>query len=109
MYNIQYFINFFSQIPEENFLVRKYRECEKGCAMGLLQDNLLAHSTLYNIGNKYFRSASSTSIIDINNGDHPQYQQPTPKQRILAALYDIKKMEQKPEYQDITLELALQA
>lgn len=33
-------------------------------------------------------------VGEINNGRNPRYQQPTPKQRILAALYDIKKMQQ---------------
>lgn len=29
----------------------------------------------------------------VNNGVYGQYQQPTPKQRILAALYDIREKE----------------
>lgn len=42
----------------------------------------------------------SEQVIEINNGTHHMYKQPTPKQRILAALHDIKAMqekEQKPE------------
>jgi len=30
------------------------------------------------------------SSVEINDGKHPDYQQPTPKQRILAALRDVK-------------------
>lgn len=33
-------------------------------------------------------------VFDINNGDDPRYQQPTVKGRILAALEDIKKLQQ---------------
>jgi hypothetical protein len=29
---------------------------------------------------------------DINNGHHPGYPQPTPKQRVLAALYDVREL-----------------
>jgi hypothetical protein len=47
-----------------------------------------------------------STICDINNGCNYNYQQPTPKQRILAALYDIKKM-QEPAHTDITKELAV--
>lgn len=32
------------------------------------------------------------NVAAINNGESKRYQQPTPKQRILAALYDIKKL-----------------
>lgn len=41
----------------------------------------------WHLGNKAF--------ANINNGAFLEYQQPTPKQRILAALYDIKKMQLK--------------
>jgi len=36
------------------------------------------------------KNIGSHTCIQINNGDHPDYQQSTPKQRILAALYDLK-------------------
>lgn len=38
---------------------------------------------------------ASTTVGVINNGGDPRYQQPTPKQRILAALRDIKKLQEK--------------
>ena len=34
-------------------------------------------------------------VAHINNGDDPMYQQPTPKQRLLKALYDLKEKELK--------------
>jgi len=30
------------------------------------------------------------NLADVNNGDHPDYQQSTPKKRIMAALNDVK-------------------
>ena len=35
------------------------------------------------------------TIAQINNGEHPDYQQPTAKQRVLKALYDLKEKESK--------------
>lgn len=40
----------------------------------------------------------------INDGESNEYKQPSPKQRILAALYDIKKM-QEPQYPSATSEI----
>jgi hypothetical protein len=37
------------------------------------------------------------NVAQINNGEHPSYPQPTPKQLILAALYDIKAMQPKEQ------------
>lgn len=42
-----------------------------------------------------------SKIAAINNGETEQYQQSTPKERILAALNDIKKMQQ-PTHKDET-------
>lgn len=36
-------------------------------------------------------------IILINNGYHPNYKQKTPKARILAALHDVKKLQEKDQ------------
>lgn len=50
------------------------------------------------------------NIADVNNGDHPRYKQPTPKQRILAALQDIKAMQdkspapQEPPYRTVVID-----
>lgn len=53
---------------------------------------------------------SNKLIGDINNGKSPKYQQSTPKKRILAALNDIKKMQEAkvetPNYPNLTSELA---
>ena len=34
------------------------------------------------------------TVALVNNGEDKRYQQPTPKQRILAALYDIRKLQE---------------
>lgn len=54
---------------------------------------IFAHlsSSINNDANSH--SYSNIAAV-INNGDDPRYQQPTPKQRILAALRDIKKLQQ---------------
>lgn len=51
-----------------------------------------AFCSILNPENPYL---GSQQVIDINNGNHPRYQQTTPKKRILAALADIKGI-QKP-------------
>ena len=53
------------------------------------------------------------SVVDVayvNDGVHPNYQQPTAKQRILATLYDVKNLQQKEKEvnrEDITKQLAI--
>lgn len=47
-------------------------------------------------GIKYRATYYDNAPAMVSNGDHPNYQQPTPKKRILTALHDIKKM-QEPE------------
>lgn len=93
-------INFFRSKPEENYLIRQYRCSEKGCAFGLLRDTPHLHMGLIELEEQYKHLFSPLGPNDIyyfmkiNNGEDEKYQQPTPKQRILAALYDIKKMQQ---------------
>jgi hypothetical protein len=48
----------------------------------------------------------SDIAANINNGFDDRYKQPSEKSRILAALYDIKAMQQ-PKHEDITKELAV--
>lgn len=107
MYTVDHFISFFKAIPEENFLVREYGNEKVGCSMGLLSKSGMAHCEFGDLLTDHFgKTKDYNTAITINNGDHPDYQQPTPKQRILAALYDIKKLQQ-PVYEDITKSLAV--
>jgi len=123
IYDVDYFIKKFEAIPEQNILNGSqgkiigvgcaYGQCKsmdgkqdgactpEGAALNLLMTSL---PNLTSIGGYYYPYQSTPARI--NNGEVEQYQQPTPKQRILAALYDIKKMQQ-PVYEDITTSLAI--
>lgn len=97
MYTVDYFIRKFEAIPE-------WRWC-----VGLINGPLGTHCALgHCTGNDSFPFTGEADSLArifrtiegmtsyINNGDDHRYKQETPKQRILAALYDIKRM-QNPE------------
>lgn len=123
MYTVDYFINKFEAIPENkwNDFIQYDVQSDTRCAFGhcgiekhyLKYGNPVVDGTETKEGqglidlfrNSGYHTASGNWVTDVNNGRSDTYQQPTPKQRILAALYDIKKM-QKPLYEDITSELA---
>lgn len=86
-YTRDYFIAKFEAIPEEKWC--KY----------LLDDTRGRHCALGHCGwgwdSRHADRAEGAALIEIlvlpaeiNNGSDPRYQQPTPKQRILAALRD---------------------
>lgn len=126
IYNVDYFIKKFEAIPEEKWCTGSWKNGESCCAnghCGVMQSisptneseslknifsvmkvtevgtNMKIEETKHGIGYSYV-------AVKINDGLTKEYQQLTPKQRILAALYDIKKMQQ-PEYPDLTKELAV--
>lgn len=113
-YDVDYFLAKFQSIPEDKVVAftqddRKGGHCAYGwCAkpdmngwhysgndtsegkalqrlLGSIP-NLKAHNT--SIGPYYHTPAR------INNGEIKQYQQDTPKQRILAALHDVKRLQE---------------
>lgn len=115
IYDVDYFINKFEAIPENMWLIgaQGYNRIEH-CALGHCKSNdgyygnsypsnsIEAKTLEYLFFNAGIYSCLMTksnrngwNIADVNNGDNPNYQQPTPKQRILAALYDIKKLQTK--------------
>lgn len=109
MYTIDYFINKFEAIPEELFFEGRFIEGDKKCSAGHCGTNdenfhnnelpLETHALIsllkpFKVECDYYRSDLMKTIAAINDGTNPNYQQPTPKQRILAALYDIKKMQE---------------
>lgn len=107
-YNVDYFIDKFSKIPEELIIpFSQYEGGGRGCALGQCNGTRNTEGSalikLFNDNN--FLSVHGPgefgwAVADLNNGDNPYYQQPTPKQRILAALYDIKKL-QEPEVKTV--------
>lgn len=122
-YTVDYFIEKFEKIPEEKWTTRLYRFGDSRCAAGhCLTDKMIDVLTEYfdeagknvfpkhkciqyenellevrELGRVFHKNPSRgcDMVYEVNNGDNPNYQQPTPKQRILAALHDIKKLQNK--------------
>lgn len=119
-YTVEYFIKKFEAIPEERWTTGTFLsyEEERRCALGhcfskeiiwklkdagIKDDGSAAYPITEKEKQTSFKEAyvlsklfcenareGSQKIIDVNNGLDSVYQQPSPKQRILAALYDIK-------------------
>lgn len=94
MYTVDYFIRKFEAIPEERWCVYVTDDGNgRHCAYGhCLHNDAVTPESMALI--ELFPLNENAAVI--NNGHSPRYPQPTPKQRILAALHDIKKM-QEPE------------
>ena len=94
-YNVSYFIEKFSAIPSEMWLINDYERNGSKCAFGHcgMRDN----NSLQSIPEATAFAKILPKAIVINDRESSEYQQPTPKQRILAALYDIKRKQQ-PEF-----------
>ena len=101
-YNIDYFINKFKAIPEDRWCVRALHDNGRACALG----HCLEVGHIFSQECSEFIRVFGVGAPSVNNGYDQRYQQPTPKQRILAALYDIKKLQQ-PAYVDLTKSLAV--
>lgn len=117
IYNVQYFIDKFEKIKTKKWTTGRYSSmfglshCALGhCGMGDKVDGFDTYPEVFHLA-KIFAN-SKLNIISVNDGDCPRYQQPTPKQRILAALNDIKKIIDKenqvqPSREDLTKSLAV--
>lgn len=121
MYTLDHFIKKFEAIPETQWIVGNWSDGNDGhCAAGHCKQSDAHHSpevselgdilrqlpvTIIAAGNGWGLSGWGI-VTAINDAFTTEYQQPTPKQRILAALYDIKKS-QEPVYDDITSALAV--
>lgn len=99
-YTVDWFINFFGAIPEDKWISNGdlWDGWSTRCAVGhCLKYGDIEHTpesqALVRVMTP-LRGANSWWIYDINNGDDPRYQQPTPKLRILAALHDIKRQQE---------------
>lgn len=108
-YDVHYFIKKFEAIPEELWCQGQFVDDNKNCAAGhcgarndTYRDSLpleakalgslFASSGLsaFSKSNTYKNDPLYYAVAHINDGMAREYQQPTPKQRILAALYDIR-------------------
>lgn len=110
VYDVNYFIAKFSAIPEDKWCTDMYKDGDKYCAYGHCGRGIFDMTVEAKHLSDLFEEIR-TPVARINDGDPGNriYRQSTPKQRILAALYDIKKLqeqEQQPKYIDLTKELA---
>src|SRR5689334_15882823 len=106
-YDVNYFIDKFSAIPEEDIGIGSteshcgYYHC--GYRHDYFGDEAYALTNLFAILNP-LEDLRQMIFTRINDGCDRRYQQPTPKQRILAALYDIKTMQNTEPPKEISRE-----
>jgi hypothetical protein len=102
-YNVDYFIKKFEAIPENSIGQGSiFNRCAYWhCSNEPTYCGIVAKSFTDLFMKHLFQNPS---VIN-DNGDN-RYRQPTPKQRIIAALYDIKSMQQ-PKWKDITSDIAV--
>lgn len=111
-FTVQYFIDKFSKIPKRKWTTRTFESMGKMCALGhcnmrepkLPTDEAIALAMLISTNLKINVSQDLEeqthwvffTVYPINDGFNDKYLQEHPKERILAALNDIKKMQQQP-------------
>ncbi len=87
-YNVQYFINKFENIPEDKWTTFTCTDDNGNhCAMGHCGG---INGDVYATEESNILSEILHDVVLINDGHKFGYYQTTPKQRILAALYDIR-------------------
>lgn len=92
--NVDYFIELFTRIPEDMRCTDALTDGAKACAVGhCLRAGTGTVRSLGDLFSRYLR----TAVPCVNDGMHPDFQQDSPRQRILAALRCIKKMQKKKE------------
>lgn len=96
-FNAQFFINFFGAIPGKDWCSGNLVDGQgRKCAYGHLTPELSMEEINPELENEFNKLGIENGIDNfaaINNGKNPNYQQPTEKQRILAALRDIRNKE----------------
>lgn len=129
VYNTEYFIKKFSAIPEERWIIGLFNDDQgRSCANGhcgvvgkihfdetpsktnrlTLTLESIALQKVFSIlkialsfrEDKVEGDEYSCKAANINNGNCKKYPQATPKQRILAALRDVKMLEEQVEISD---------
>lgn len=88
MKTLQEFRAFFDGIPKDRWIARHYSSHDNArhCVLGHLnpQANVGHHNDDSLLFKNLVWGVAQTSPIFVNDGDHPDFQQPTPKARILA-------------------------
>lgn len=107
MFTIQYFIDKFTAIPEDQWCSYTQVNAQgQRCAYGhCVPEDLRKGNTgvnalafpegkaFYQLEKIYFSGLRNFSFAHINNGEEERFQQPTEKQRVLAALQWCKEQE----------------
>lgn len=114
MYTVDYFIDKFQAIPENEWTTHTHSDCNgRKCALGhcLTPEALAIFERQWKVEGSASRVPLSEEyyaiqvlcphIHWINNDEDPDYQQATPKARVLAALADIKAGQQR--YQQVEI------
>lgn len=100
-YNVDYYIEKYEAIPDEEWCVGAYEgPNESHCALGFCgvnYGNQFMGTLESNILSRIIRKVTNETVDRLNDGADWRYQQATPKQRILAALYDVKKVQNEIE------------
>ena len=87
-YTKEYFIAKFSEIPEEKWCTRVMTSSDgRHCAYGHCGARVVCDDTPES--RAFAELFGKIENADVNDGKDPRYKQPTPKQRILAALRDL--------------------
>lgn len=92
-YTVQYFISKFEEIAEQSWVASTYKDKDAYCALGhcgeLASNELTRESSA--LESLFDKNHLRVSLV--NDGKCPKYPQGSPKQRVLAALYDIRECE----------------
>lgn len=105
IYNVDYFIKKFQNIPEHKWCIGELQdESGRRCFLGHCHPAESIPDCMYcseelGAAIMLFHNNLGVAGYVVNNGHHPDYQQGTPKKRILQALYDIK-AKQQPEVKE---------
>ena len=114
-YTVSYFIGKFSSIPDYLWRTGNFELMGQSCAAGhcgiresgklneevnALIGMLSKLRITLGYGYVFYGNPLLDTVAVINDGHCMEYQQPTPKQRILTALYDVKKL-QEPKVKEI--------
>jgi hypothetical protein len=93
-YDANYFIQKFEQISDDLWTESGYSDGDKHCALGHCGELNSSEPTVESENLDSLFSKHDLRVSLVNDGMCSRYTQESPKTRILAALYDIKVMEE---------------
>lgn len=92
-YTVQYFIDKFSAIPEEDWIIGEYQNEIGCCALGHCGERETKATVDGRELRILFRNFLGEDVSFINDGASSSFPQDTPKARVLSALKRIKELE----------------